>query len=134
MLDALDDDTLLARFEALAIPPAAFDHRSHVRLAFAMLRGADFGEAAVRFRRALRRFAEAAGAPDKLHETLTWAYLAVIAERMASDPMSTTSQQLLARHPDLLDRGATGALSRHYDVGTIASSALARRVFVLPNR
>jgi hypothetical protein len=134
MLDDLDDDALIARFEALAVPPAAFDHRGHVRLAFAMLRGADFGEAAVRFRRSLRQFAEAAGAPDKVHETLTWAYLSVIATRMARDPMSTTSQQLLARHPDLLERGAAGALSRHYDVGAVAASALARRVFVLPNR
>lgn len=130
--DALDDDTLVARFESLAIPPTAFDHRAHVRLAYAMLRGADFGEAAVRFRRALRQFAEAAGAPNRLHETLTWAYLAVIAERMADDPMLMSSHAFVARHPDLLDRGTSGALSRHYDVGAVTASPLARRVFVLP--
>jgi len=130
--DGLDDAELVSRFEALAIAPAEFRHREHVRLACAMLRGSDFGDAAVRFRRALRRFADAAGAPDRFHETLTWAYLAVIHGRMATDP-GTTSQALVARHADLLDHRG-GAVSRHYDVAAITASPLARRVFVLPER
>jgi hypothetical protein len=131
--DHLDDGELVARFEALAIAPAAFRHREHVRLACAMLRGADFGDAAVRFRRALRRFTAAAGAPDKYHETLTWAYLAVVAQRMACDPTATTSHELVARHPDLVDHPG-GAVARYYDVAAITASPLARAVFVLPER
>lgn len=127
----LDDGELVARFEALAIPPEAFRHREHVRLACAMLRGADFGEAAVRFRRALRRFTAAAGAPEKYHETLTWAYLVVVAQRMACDPAATTSQQLVARHPDLVDHRG-GAMARYYDLAAITASPLARAMFVLP--
>ena len=38
-----DDADLVTAFEALAIAPSAFTHREHVRLAFAMLNGADFG-------------------------------------------------------------------------------------------
>jgi hypothetical protein len=131
--ELLDDAALVARFEALAIAPAAFGHREHVRLAYAMLRGADFGDAAVRFRRALRRFAEAAGAPAKVHETLTWAYLAVVARRMAEDPAAATSHALVARHADLVDHRG-GALARHYDVAAITASPLARAIFVLPER
>ena len=131
--DHLDDAELVARFEALAIAPAAFRHREHVRLAYAMLRGADFGEAAVRIRRALRRFAEAAGAAAKYHETLTWAYLALVAQRMAEDPAATSSHELLARHPDLADHRG-GAVARYYDVAAITASPLARAVFVLPRR
>jgi len=131
--DALGDAELVARFEALAIAPEAFGHREHVRLAYAMLRGADFGEAAVRFRRALRRFAGAAGAADKYHETLTWAYLALVAQRMAEDPAATTSYELLARHPELADH-RRGAVARYYDVAAITASPLARVVFVLPER
>jgi hypothetical protein len=131
--DRLDDAELVARFEALAIAPAEFRHTDHVRLAYAMLRGSDFGDAAVRFRRALRRFAEAAGAPDKFHETLTWAYLAVIARRMAEDPAATTSHALVARHADLVDHRG-GAVARSYDVAAITGSPLARAVFVLPER
>jgi hypothetical protein len=131
--DHLDDAELVARFEALAVAPADFRHREHVRLAFAMLRGADFGEAALRFRRALRRFADASGAPTRYHETLTWAYLAVIAQRAAEDPAVTTSFEMIARHPDLVDHRA-GAVARYYDVAAITASPLARAVFVLPVR
>jgi hypothetical protein len=133
--DHLDDAELVAQFDALAIAPADFRHREHVRLAYAMLRGADFGDAAVRFRAALRRFAEAAGVPGRYHETLTWAYLAVIAQRIAEDPAvaasGPTSHDFLARHPDLLDH-RSGAVARYYDVAAITASPLARGVFVLP--
>ena len=131
--DLLDDGELVARFEALAIAPPELRHVEHVRIAYAMLRGGDLGDAAVRFRRALRRFAEASGAADKLHETLTWAYLAVSARRMAEDPAATTSHALIARHADLLDHRG-GAIARHYDVAAITASPLARAVFVLPER
>src|SRR5437763_16728622 len=126
--DLLDDATLVARFEAKAIAPAEFRHREHVRLAFAMLAGADFGEAAVRYRRALRAFADAIGASGKYHETLTWAWLALVRERMAAATYAT-SAELLAAHPDLLD---SRALAGRYDVPAIVASPLARAVFVLP--
>ena len=129
--DHLDDAALVARFESLAIAPPDFRHREHVRLAYAMLRGADFGDAGVRFRAALRRFAAAAGVPDRYHETLTWAYLAVTCRRMAEDPSAATSLDFIARHPDLLDHRG-GAVARHYDVAAITASPLARAVFVLP--
>jgi hypothetical protein len=124
-----DDADLVAAFESLAIPPSDFTHREHVRLAFAMLNGADFGEAAVRYRRTLRRFAIAAGAAGKYHETLTWAYLAVVHERMHEHPCAT-SFELLARFPELLDHRT--ALAGYYDVAAITASPIARRVFVLP--
>lgn len=126
-----DDATLVERFERLALPPDDFGHREHVRVAFAMLRGADFGEAAVRYRAGLRRFAAAAGAAGKYHETLTWAFLAVINQRMA-EHADADSAAFLARNPDLLV--GTEALGRYYDVAAIVASPFARRVFVLPGR
>ena len=141
--DELDDRGLVAAFEALAIAPAAFRHREHVRLAYAMLAGADFGEASVRYRRALQRFAHAAGAATRYHETLTWAYLAIVHRRMHEampDPAGDSrgdapggSLAFLARHPDLLDHRG-GALARYYDVAAITACPVARRVFVLPER
>jgi hypothetical protein len=128
--DALTDAELVTRFEALAIAPSDFRHREHVRLAFAMLAEADFGEAGVRFRRALRAFAVHVGAPGKYHETLTWAYLALVAERMAG---CATSFELLERAPELLDH-QRGALAQIYDVAAITACPRARRVLVLPTR
>jgi len=129
----LDDAELVKQFESLAIAPVNFRHREHVRLAYAMLRGADFGEAALRFRAALRQFATAAGMPGRYHETLTWAYLAIIARRLADGPPPATSLEFLARHPDLLDHRG-GAVAHHYDIAAITASPLARTVFVLPER
>ncbi len=130
---ALDDDALLDGFASARIPSGEFRHEEHVRAAFLYLaRMADFGEAAVRFRRDLRRFAAAHGAAGRYHETLTWAYLAIINER-AHGSSFASSAEFLRLHPDLLDQ-KEGLLSRYYDVGSVASSERARRVFLLPRR
>ena len=128
--DRLDDQALLERFEALAIPPAAFRHREHIRLAFAMLARADLAAAGGRFKHALLRFADAAGARGKYHETLTWAYLTLIAERMHARTYAS-SFELLDANPDLLDHRG-GAIARYYDVASITACPIARAVFVLP--
>lgn len=144
--DDRSDDELMSHFEALSLPPAGFGHREHVRLAYAMLADlGDFGEAAVRYRRALRAFAAHVGAPGKYHETLTWAYLTLVHARMfdlyrergldAADRAarcSITSFDLLARFPDLADH-RTGALAAYYDVKALVASPTARAVFVLPD-
>jgi hypothetical protein len=131
--DHLDDAALVARFEAGTLPAADYRHREHLRVAFAMLVGADFGEAALRFRAALRRYVTQLGAAAKYHETLTWAYLALVHERMAGLAGPASSQDFLASHPELLDHRG-GALARCYDVEALTRSPLARRVFVLPIR
>jgi hypothetical protein len=131
--DHLDDAALLSAFAALDVRPADFRHCEHVRLAFALLaREGDLAAAALAFRALLRRFAEAVGAASKYHETITWAYLAIIAERMRGRAYGS-SLELLAEHPDLLDH-RNGALARHYDVTELLASAEARAAFVLPRR
>jgi hypothetical protein len=130
--DPLGDGELVARFEARSLAPADYHHREHLRIAFVMLRGADLGDAAVRFRRAMQGYAAAIGAAAKYHETLTWAYLVLVHQRM-QEAAYAGSLEFLAHHPDLLDH-RTGALARHYDVPAITASPLARRVFVLPER
>lgn len=131
--DDLEDAALAAAFDALAIRPPDFRHREHVRLAFALLtREGDLASAAVAYRAGLRRFAAAAGAAGKYHETITWAYLAIIAERMQERAFGS-SHELLAEHPDLLDH-QRGALARHYDVAELIASPRARGTFVLPRK
>jgi hypothetical protein len=129
---SLDDEALLGGFESARLPAAAFGHAEHVRAAFLYLsRHTDFGEAAVRFRGALRRFAAANGVPDRYHETLTWAYLALINER-AHGSSFASSAGFLRSHPELLD-ARRGVFSRYYDLGAITRSTKARQVFVLPD-
>jgi len=128
----MDDDQLLEAFATLTIRNQDFHHREHLRVGFTLLRreNNDLAAAAVTFRALLQRFAAAAGVSAKYHETLTWAYLALIAERMHGHDYAT-SEELLAANSDLLDHKA-GAIARYYDVAAITRSPLARAVFVLP--
>ncbi|HEY1550020.1 MAG TPA: hypothetical protein VGG28_19460 [Kofleriaceae bacterium] len=120
----MTDTELLAAFETGAL--AEFRHRDHVRVGFAILaRDGDLAAAALAFRAGLRRLAG-----GKYHETITWAYLVLIAERMHGNHYAS-SEALLAAHPELLDHRG-GALAQHYDVAAITASPLARTVFVLP--
>jgi|HubBroStandDraft_6_1064221.scaffolds.fasta_scaffold88679_2 hypothetical protein len=124
MIDDIADPELLAAFEAGTV--TSFHHREHVRVAFAMLaRDGDLAAAALAFRAGLRRIA---GTSGKYHETLTWAYLVIIAERMHGRGYASSSE-LLVDHPDLLDRDL---LAHYYDLGAILASPIARAVFVLP--
>lgn len=126
-----DDASLLRAFEDGTLPKERFGHREHVRLAFLCVRGVDFGEGAVRFRRALRRFVDVHGLGARYHETLTWAYLALVAEAITAE--DETSHDLLRRRADLLDH-RSGALASVYDVAAITADDRARRVLVLPRR
>jgi hypothetical protein len=130
--DRLTDAELLAAFESTRLGNGEFRHREHVRAAFACLaKHGDFARAAWHFRRSLRRFAAAHGAPGRYHETVTWAYLALINERMRASAVAS-SAQLLARFPELLEGGAL--LARYYDVDALLRSPAARDVFILPER
>ena len=127
----LDDEALYEAFTNATLAAEQFRHRAHVRVAFLCLRRTnDLAAAASEFRQSLRRLTVALGAEGLYHETLTWAYLILIQERMAAADFAT-SLDLLAAHPDLLDHKA-GALAQHYDVAAITASPLARRCFVLP--
>jgi hypothetical protein len=133
MTTMANDSDLLHRFEALQLRPDELGHREHVRLGYAVLAAQpDFAAAASRFRAGLRRFATANGAHGKYHETITWAYLALIAERMHGRGYAS-SHELLAANDDLLDHRG-GALARCYDVASLTASPVARAVFVLPRR
>src|SRR2546425_3669799 len=60
-----------------------FHHSDHVRMAFEYLCRYPALEALGRFSDALRRFAAAQGKPNLYHETITWAYVLIIRQRMA---------------------------------------------------
>jgi hypothetical protein len=127
--DHLNDAALVTAFEALSIRAVDFRHREHLRLAFALLAVEDFAIAGLRFRTMLRRFASSLGADTKYHETLTWTYLAIIAERMHGRTFQSSSE-FLVENSDLLDHRST--IERYYDVAAITASQIARTVFVLP--
>ena len=117
----------LACFLRGELEPATFTHREHVRMAFEMLRRYDFPEAALYYSRALQSLTARAGAPGKFHQTITVAFLSLLAERMSGQDAQTFEAFALA-HPDLLHGSV---LERLYRPERLASAA-ARTTFLLP--
>jgi hypothetical protein len=122
------DSPDLARFLRVEIDPATFPHREHVRIAFEMLRRHDFPETVLHFSRTLRAMAEKVGRPEAFHQTVTIAFLSLIAERMECGGAADFAAFAQA-NPDLLEKSA---LERWYRPERLAS-AVARRTFLLPD-
>jgi len=126
------DELFIEAFETCNLQSDAFRHADHVRLAWLYLRRLPLLEAIERYSVGLKRFAAANGAPEKYHETVTWAYLLIIHQRMASADSSYSWNEFSAANPDLMD-WSHSVLERYYRRETLASGT-ARLMFVLPDR
>ena len=124
----LDPETtrLVAGFEAGTL--AALPHADHVRIGWAYARTLPLLDAIGKMKGGLVRFATAHGAAEKYHETITWAFVVLIHERIARAP----DREWDAFAKGNLDLFDAGALGRSYSKETLASP-LARKVFVLPD-
>jgi hypothetical protein len=122
-----DLPTELADFLHGRIDNADFHHADHVRVAFEMVRRHDFLDAAQAYAHGLRGIAARAGNPNAYHETITIAFLALIAERAQG---FDSYAAFVAANPDILEKSV---LSKWYAPERLASAA-ARRTFVLPDR
>ena len=127
----MTEEELLAGFEDGTLSAAGFGHHQHVQVAWMFVRRDGMPQAIDHFSRALKRFADANGKPGLYHQTITWAYLLIIAERQARAPAATWSEFALA-NPDLLT-WRPSLLERYYAAGTL-SSPLAREAFLMPDR
>jgi hypothetical protein len=125
-------DELIRQFEDGTTPRATFLHADHVRLAFEYLYRYPALEALEKFSAALKRFAAAQGKPQLYHETITWAYLLLIRERMARAGRPQAWEEFAERNPDLLIWKG-GVLATLYRQETLDSD-LARHTFVLPDQ
>ena len=122
------DHDFLARLEAGTLPPAEFNHRGHLKAGFLYLRRHDFPGACVAMKRAVQSFAATHGRAGLYHETLTIAYLALIAERLAEEPAGLGFDAFLERYPELASR----EYFEHYYPRGVLDAPEARATFVLP--
>ncbi len=127
----MTDEELIAGFESAELPPDSFSHVEHVRAAWWYLERYPFPDALGRFCDAIRRFAAAKGKAERYHETITVAYMLLIAERL-DNMRGATWTEFADRNGDLLERKPS-ILARYYSDETLASDR-ARRVFVMPGR
>lgn len=131
----MTNQEIIAQFEQGLAPGGSFRHADHIRTAFAYVAEYSALEGLQKFSAALRRFAAVQGKPGLYHETITWAYLFLIRERMQRACRPQTWDEFAATNPDLLswDRESGGILSRYYRPETLKSPT-ARAVFLLPDK
>ena len=128
----MTDDEFVARFEDGSLANESFHHADHVRMAFLYLSRYPALEALQRFSNALVRFATAKGKPQLYHETITWAFLLLIRERIVRAGIQQTWTQFAAGNADLLN-WKDNVLKKYYREETLASD-LARSSFVFPDK
>jgi hypothetical protein len=124
----MTDDDFADAFALGNIAPADFDHRAHLRAAFCLVRRRPFLDACVAMRDGLHDLARRAGRPGLYHETITVAFMSIVAQRAASRA-DAAWDDFVAAHPDLMDRAL---LERWYRRETL-QCALARAQFVMPD-
>ena len=113
------------------IAGGSFNHEAHVYLAWLYLGQYPVTEAIDRFTSALKRLTLKLGVPGKYHETISWFFMLIIAERRKGKARQDWAA-FKAENDDLLRR-EDNVLSRYYSKETLATDA-ARCSFVLPDR
>jgi hypothetical protein len=117
----------LERFVRGEVDAADFPHREHVRMAFEMLRRHDFAETVLHYSRALRAMSARAGKPQAFNQTVTIAFLSLIAERLERGQPA----DFAAFQRDNAELFEKNPVARWYRPERLASDA-ARRTFLLP--
>jgi hypothetical protein len=128
----MTDHEFVVAFESCALPLDSFHHADHVRMAFVYLKRYPLLEAIQRFSADLARFAAAHGKSNLYHETITWAYMLIIQERLARDERPVSWSEFTAGNEDLLDWN-DGILKKYYRAETLQSE-FAKATFVFPDR
>ena len=126
----MTDAEFLAAFENVTLSYAQWTHEAHVRMAFLYLRREDFENALPWVRERIGCYNRARGNPNGYNETITVAFLRVVADRLAQHEIAPDFETFKATHPELLD---SRLLMRHYSKPVLlAEDAKAR--FVEPDR
>ena len=128
----MSDDDFLAQFENSTLPQERFHHADHLHAAWLYLSRFSATEAIKRFSEALRSYTTSLGRADRYHETITWAYLLILNERIQRMEHCATWEQFTAAHADLFD-WKNSILLKYYRPETLESE-LARRTFLMPDR
>lgn len=113
----MDDAEFLQQFEAGTIDP--FPHRSHIRMAWLILRADGFAPGCDHIRAGIKKLAQAKGVPGLYHETITLFWIYLVQHAITLTPEIDSFDAFIAAHDHLLD---SSLLKRHYSPALIGSS------------
>ncbi|HSQ56314.1 MAG TPA: hypothetical protein VLM40_11295 [Gemmata sp.] len=124
----MTDEEFLTAFEAAAINRADWTHEAHVRMAWLYLSRGPSVEALDRIRIGIKKLNARIGSADGYHETITVAFVRLIASRMEPGESHDAFRE---RNPLLFDRKLAALL--HYYSKDRLDSAAARKHFIEPD-
>jgi hypothetical protein len=126
----MTDNEFVQAFEACELSNESFHHQDHIRLAWIYVQR--FGELEARrhMRDAIRRFAAYHGKTGKYHETITVAWVRLVARAKMRLPDKATFEELTTAAPELLEKRT---IEEFYSAVALASDR-ARTSWVEPDR
>src|SRR5215469_9052135 len=103
----MTDHEFARAFESCELPPECFHHRDHIRLAWIYFHR--YGEAAaeVRIAEAIQRYAAHLGKSEKYHQTMTVAWMRLVATN-AARRSDGDFEEFARRNPGLFEKSALG--------------------------
>lgn len=128
----MNSEKLIDIFAFVESCPDGFHHKDHVKLAWLYLNSYALPGALIEFSNDLKRFAAAKDKPDLYNQTITWAYLFIINERIVRSGSAQSWEAFAASNSDLLDWG-NSVLFKYYSKELLFSS-LAKQEFLLPDK
>jgi hypothetical protein len=121
----LTDDDFLAAFNSCRLPLSSFRHGDHLRLAWLLLHRNRFDEALAQVRESIRRFAVHHGKHDLFHETVTTAWVKLLA---------THSEKTFTEFLTVNEHRLTPALLHRFWTPAVLSSEAAKSHWVPPDK
>lgn len=102
----MTDEEFLQKFADATLPNTEFKHQAHIRMTWLYLKKYDFTEASQLITQGIKNFATANGAAHKYHETLTRAWIQLVADGIAANPTIDNFTDFIKAVPELLDKNA----------------------------
>lgn len=127
----MNDEEWMRQFEEATLANESFHHADHVKMGFLYLRKYPLLEALDRFCEALKRFARTHGKADRYNETISWAFLLLIHERLVRMGPAQNWNEFAAHNADLV-RWNDPILKKYYRAETLGSP-LAKQIFLFPD-
>ena len=121
----LSDDEFLAAFTNCVLPPSLFRHGDHLRLAWLQLHRKPFDEALLLIRKGIQRYAAHFGASQIYHETITTAWVKLLATHTEATFQEFISNNEYRLNVELLHR---------FWSADVLDSAAARSGWVPPDK
>ena len=111
---AMSDSDFRAAIESCSYPIAEFRHADHLRLGWLLLSNMDLPSASAQAARAIRRLTQHYGRADRYHQTMTQAWMRLLASHEERD-----FSEFLERHADHV---SLELLHRHWRRDTLTSA------------